>query len=339
MKRLSMISLLMLSMIVSVPVLAQTSVRYTIVPNFFSFPADGSHHGPSHGGAAVDKAGNYYISTDTEKGILVFGKDGKYKRCFGPSNMHGIFLARERDGEYIYGANPGKHEVIKLKTDGKVSWTMGYPTESGIYTNAGEFNPTNMVSMPDGTIFVADGYGKNYIHKYDKNRKYIKSFGGPGGNPAEDGKFNRCHGLAVDLRGKKPGLIVCNRESGKVESWDADGNLIKVLQRHLRMPAAAHVYGDYVAVAELQGRVTILGKDGSVVAYLGDNPNESQRANYGLDPSMWTTGIINSGHGVVIDHDGNVIVSEWTQFGRIHKFSVSQLTELKTDLINGDAEN
>jgi len=297
--------------------------RFSYVPSAFPAQPDGQSLGPVHGGAAVDRAGNVYVSTDTPRGILVFGPDGRYLRCFGPTLIHGLYLQRERDGEYLYAARPSLHEVLKIKTDGTTAWTMGYPKESGVYTKADEFNPTNMVALADGTIFVADGYGKNWIHKYDRERKYVKSFGGPGGNPAEDGKFNRCHGLAVDTRGPKPMLIVCNRESGRVEQWDTDGNLVKVLQRGLRMPAAAHVQGDYVAVAELQGRVTILGKDGSVVAQLGDNPNASQRANFALEPSQWSDGICNSPHGITFDAAGNVIVSEWSKFGRVEKFALA----------------
>ena len=202
------------------------SVAY--VANHFAAQPDNQQLGPVHGGASVDRAGNVYISTDTPRGILVFGKDGKYLRCFGPPQIHDIFLTRERDGEYLYAARPNFHEVLKLKTDGTEVWKMGYPEVSGKYAKAEEFNPTNMVATPDGTIFVADGYGKNWIHKYDRDRKYIMSFGGPGGMPAEDGKFNRCHGLAVDTRGPKPLLIVCNRESGRVEQWDTDGNLVKI---------------------------------------------------------------------------------------------------------------
>jgi hypothetical protein len=304
--------------------LAQAEARYSALPNYFPAQPDNQPLGPAHGGAAVDRAGNVYVSTDTPRGILVFGPDGKYLRNFGPALIHGLYLRRETDGEYLYAARPSAHEVLKIKTDGTTAWTMGYPEASGVYAKAEEFNPTNMVALPDGTIFVADGYGKNYIHKYDADRKYVKSFGGPGGNPAEEGKFNRCHGLAVDRRGPKPLLIVCNRESGRVEQWDTDGNLVKVLQRNLRMPAAADVRGNYVAIAELQGRVTILGKDNSIAAQLGDNPKESQRANFALDPAEWTDGICNSPHGIAFDRAGNVIVSEWSKFGRVLKFAVAR---------------
>ena len=299
-------------------------LKVSYIPNHFPAQPDNQQIGPAHGGASVDRAGNVYVSTDTPRGILVFGSDGKYLRCFGPTQIHGLYLQRERDGEYLYAARPNFHEVLKIKTDGTPTWTMGYPEASGIYTKAEEFNPTNMVALPDGTIFVADGYGKNYIHKYDRDRKYLKSFGGPGGIPAEDGKFNRCHGLAVDMRGPKPLLIVCNRESGRVEQWDTDGNLVKVLQRNLRMPAAVNVSGNYIAIAELQGRVTILGKDNSIVAQVGDNPNAMQRANFGLEPAQWTEGICNSPHGITFDRSGNIIVSEWSQFGRLHLFAIKR---------------
>ncbi|MCW3096766.1 MAG: Peptidyl-alpha-hydroxyglycine alpha-amidating lyase [Chthonomonadaceae bacterium] len=320
---MAMITLSVIALFVTNPLrgLSQGAVTFSYVPNHFPAQPDNQQIGPVHGGVAIDRAGNVYVSTDTPRGILVFGKDGKYLRNFGPTQVHGLYLTRERDGEYLYAARPNFHEVQKIKIDGTPVWTMGYPTESGVYTKAEEFNPTNIVVAPDGTIFVADGYGKNYVHKYDKDRKYIKSFGGPGGNPAEEGKFNRCHGITVDTRGPKPMLIICNRESGRVELWDMDGNFVKVLQRDLRMPAVVYLSGDYVAIGELQGRVTVLGKDNSIVAQLGDNPNASQRANYGLPPAQWTDGIVNSPHGIAIDKAGDIIVSEWSQYGRVEMFA------------------
>lgn len=312
----------------SLGVSAATS--FSVVPNYFPAQPDSQSLGPTHGGAAIDRAGNVYVSTDTPRGILVFGPDGKYLRHFGPTAIHGLHLQREADGEYLYAARPSAHEVVKIKTDGTTVWTMTYPKEAKnaagetIYSKAEEFNPTNMVALRDGTIFVADGYGKNYIHKFDKDRNYLMSFGGPGGNPAEDGKFNRCHGLAVDGRANPPMLIVCNRESGRVERWSTDGKLVKVLQRGLRMPAAAHVRGDYIAVAELQGRVTVLNKAGEIVAQIGDNPTAGHRANFGLEPAMWQDGICNSPHAVAFDRGGNLVVAEWSKFGRVQKFNVSR---------------
>src|SRR5260370_3785500 len=170
------LSLILLCMIVPLVGFAPREMKVTYVPNHFTAQPDNQQIGPVHGGVAIDRAGNIYVSTDTARGILVFGPDGKFLRNFGPTQIHGLYLRRERDGEYLYAARPNFHEVQKIKIDGTSVWTMGYPTESGIYTKAEEFNPTNIVVAPDGTILVADGYGKNYVHKYDKDRKYIKSF-------------------------------------------------------------------------------------------------------------------------------------------------------------------
>jgi DNA-binding beta-propeller fold protein YncE len=173
-----------------------------------------------------------------------------------------------------------------------------------------------MTVAPDGSIFIADGYGSNYVLKYDKERKFVKAFGGPG---EAEGKFKTCHGIAYDPRHKN--LLVCNRNNNRVEHWDLDGNFIRVIQKDLRMPAAVHIRGDYALFPELQGRVTLLDKEGNIAAQLGDQPNEKHRANYGLAPADWKPGIVNSPHGGSIDADGNIIISEWTQFGRIHKWS------------------
>ncbi|MCS6777055.1 MAG: hypothetical protein NZ557_10985 [Chthonomonadaceae bacterium] len=302
--------------------LAPREVRFECVSGHFDVRPDDLPIGPTHGGVAIDRNGLIYVSTDTPRGILVFGPDGRYRRCFGPSHIHSLHLQRERDGEYLYAARPTAHEVLKLRTDGTVVWRLGYPDASGLYAKAEEYQPTNIVALPDGTFFVADGYGKNYVHRYDRDLRYQKSFGGPGDMPAPEGKFHRCHGMTVDLRGKQPLLVICNRESGRVEHWDTEGRLVRVLQRGLRMPAAVQVGGNYLAIAELQGRVTVLDRRNQIVAHVGDNPDPAQRANYGLEPAKWVDGTCNSPHAVAFDRKGNLIVAEWSQFGRVQMFRV-----------------
>ena len=219
--------------------------------------------------------------------------------------------------EFIYAARPSEHEVVKLKLDGGQVWSIGLPQESGLYKENKGFNPCAVTVAPDGSIFVADGYGSNHVLKFDKNRKFVKAFGGPG---KEEGKFQTCHGIALDPRHSRPLLLVCNRNNDRVEHWDLDGNFVKVIQKDLRMPAAVHIQGNYAVFPELKGRVTVLDKEGAIVAQLGDNPVESQRANYGLPPEQWKDGICNSPHGASMDKQGNLIVAEWSKFGHLHKF-------------------
>ena len=309
--------LLSLTVLASATALA-ADLKFAIAPNFFEPTPDGQPLGPCHGGLVIDKAGNLYVTTDTKRGIVVFSPDGKYLRAFGPEKIHGLEIRDENGAEVIYAARPSAHEVIKLKMDGTQEWAIKFPTEAGIYKEEKNFNPCAVTVGPDGSIYVADGYGANYILKFDKDRKFVKAFGGPG---EEEGHFNTCHGIALDTRGEKPLLLVCNRNSNRIEHWDLDGNFVKVIQKDLRMPAAVHIRGEYAVFPELQGRVTVIDKAGAIVAQLGDNPNPRQRANYGLAPDQWQEGICNSPHGASLDKDGNVLVAEWTQFGHLHKFT------------------
>jgi DNA-binding beta-propeller fold protein YncE len=293
-------------------------LKFSIVPNFFESKPGGQQLGPCHGGAVIDKAGNIYVTTDTPRGIVVFSREGKFLRAVGPTRIHGLEIREENGVEYIYGARPSAHEVVKLKLDGEQVWALRFPQEAGIYKDEKGFNPCAVTVAPDGSIFVADGYGSNYVLKFDRDRKFVKAFGGPG---EVEGKFKTCHGIGLDTRQGKPLLLVCNRNNNRVEHWDLDGNFVKVIQKDLRMPAAVHIRGDYAVIPELQGRVTVLDKNGAIAAQAGDNPNEKQRANFDLPPDQWKDGVCNSPHGASIDKDGNLIVSEWSQFGHLHKFS------------------
>ncbi len=307
--------LVALALISSTTIAAE--LKYSVVPNFFDENPDGQQLGPCHGGVVIDKKGNIYVTTDTDRGIVVYSSNGKYLRSFGPTRIHGLEIRTEKGKEYIYAARPSAHEVIKLTLDGETIWAIRTPMEAGIFNDEQGFKPCAVTVAPDGSIFVADGYGSNYVLKFDKDRKFVKAFGGPG---EEEGKFKTCHGIGLDTRGRKPLLLVCNRNNNRVEHWDLDGNFVRVIQKDLRMPAAVHIKGDYAVFPELQGRVTVLDEDGKIVAQVGDNPDASQRANFGLAKEQWKEGTCNSPHGASMDKKGNLIVSEWSKFGHLHKF-------------------
>lgn len=291
-------------------------LKFTIAPGAFEDNPGGAQLGPCHGAALIDKAGNIYITTDTSRGIVVFSPEGKYVRHFGPDKIHGAEIRDEGGTEYIYAARAGANEVVKLALDGTEMWKLTGTPEAD-YSNPRGFKPCAVTVGPAGEIFVADGYGTNRILKYDKDLKFIKAFGAPGGIP---GYFKTNHGIALDTRGEKPLLFVCNRNSNRVEHWDLDGNFVRVIQKDLRMPAAVHIRGDYAVLPELQGRVTVLDKTGAIVAQVGDNPEQKQRANFGLPKDQWKDGITNSPHGGSIDKDGNLIIAEWSAIGHLHKF-------------------
>ncbi len=297
---------------------------YQNVPEWCKMPGGTVSLGAStHGGIVEDKAGNIYFSMDGgDVGIYVFKPDGTQLKTLGNKDMtgiHGMCINTEGDEQFIYASNVRTQKGIKMKLDGTVVWEIGFDkvNESGKYANAGQYHPTAIAVGPDGSVFICDGYGTSWIHKFDKDQKYVKSFGGKGTEP---GKFQTCHGIGLDTRGEKPLLLICDRENRRIQHFDLDGNFVKVIAENLRRPCAPSFHGDHVAIAELEGRVTILDKDNKEIAHLGDNPDHGQWATNRVDPKDFKPGIFTSPHGVAFAHDGNIYVMDWNVSGRMSKF-------------------
>jgi hypothetical protein len=81
-------------------------------------------------------------------------------------------------------------------------------------------------------------------------------------------------------------------ETFRLCHFDFDGKFVGHVTQHLRRPCQVSFHGDYAIVSELQGRVTILDKNNVPVAFIGDNPQQSQWANYQLSPDNISTSVL-----------------------------------------------
>lgn len=284
---------------------------------------------PTHGGVAVDKAGAVYATIDQgEHGLLVYRADADQPEPIGPglAGGHSLRVIEEDGRELLLMTRTAAKEVVKLDLSGNV---VSKITQQQILA-IDVYNPpaapdgttpsvrcalTSAAMAPDGSIFVADGYGSKYIHKFGPDQQYIKTFGGPG-KAAE--QLSNPHGVAIDHRYDPPRLLVCDRENHQLKHFDLDGNLISIAAAGLRSPCYTAIQGDYVAVAELQGRVTILDADNQVVAHLGQNDDPEQAAKYPIAPSQWRAGLFVSPHGICWRGD-DLLVAEWNASGRLTK--------------------
>jgi hypothetical protein len=299
---------------------------YESVPNWCQVPADRKGVlGPTHGGVVIDKAGNVYFSMDGgPTAVMVYSPDGKFLRSIGDKTMtgiHGMVIRDEGNEQFIYAAHLAGKRALKMKLDGTIVWQI--PADevlkaSGKYQDVKQYNPTAIAVAPSGDVYIADGYGQNWIHQFDEHRKYVRSFGGGG---TEAGKFKTCHGLGMDLRGPKPLLLVCDRENRRLQHFDLDGNFVAVITEDLRRPCTVSFHGDTVAIAELAGRVAIIDKNNRVVSVVGDNPNEKQRAEFNVPPDQWKPGIFTAPHGLSFDKDANLYVMDWNASGRVSRFN------------------
>lgn len=300
-------------------------MTFDTVPGWGLSPEGKSQIGPTHGGVAVDDAGNIYTSADL--GLFVFSPDGKLIRKFlegDYSRMHDIKFRKEEDGGYIYGARNANAEGIKLNAEtGAVVLKLPFPAESGLEKKP--FNPTAITVAPNGDIFLSDGYSTNVIFKFDKTGKYLKHFGKAGNGLKE---INTGHGMTLDTRYDPPRLLICDRNHtppgspiprGRLLHYSLEGEYIDEVITGLGMPTSAIVQGDFVSVPDLHGRVVILDKHNVIMSVLGFNPTIEQGRNYNIPQDKWIEGLFSGTHGSAWDKDGNLYVQDWNVSGRIMK--------------------
>jgi len=181
----------------------------------------------------ADRCGNFGAGGATCAGaganidpIFQFDPSGKLLKSFGA----GMFISPhklvvDKDG-YLWLADNGGHQVFKLNKDGGILLTLGKKGVAG--TGFDEFDAPTAVSIaPNGDIFVGDGHsggglatGNARIMKFDKNGKFLKTWGTKGMGPRE---FDLVHDLAFDSRGR---LFVGDRQNNRIQIFDQDGKFL-----------------------------------------------------------------------------------------------------------------
>lgn len=297
--------------------------KYECQHGWGELPADHTYGGPSHG-VAFDAAGMVYIAHQGKPGsVFVFDPAGKFVRSLADFHQgagHGIEIRKEGNEEFIYlAANGGGPNggLAKLTLKGELVWRKNAPPESHQYDDGMGWNFTNISFTPDGGFHAGDGYGRHFIHRYDKDGNYLSTFGGHGKEP---GKFNTPHGHWLDTRDGTPKLCVCDRANARLQYLTIDGQPLSILEGFL-FPANIDIRGEIMLVPDLHARITLLDRNNQVLAQLGDDPEWRKVVLDGFkvrrDPKLWRPGRFVHPHDAAFDKDGNIIVAEWVEGGRV----------------------
>lgn len=296
---------------------AAAEVKYELVPDWLTPPPGKETIGNGHGEIAVDSTGKVYVSVqEKDAGVQVYGTDGKFIKALPlPQSLHGFVVRKVEDGEFIFAAVLGEKRVIKATLDGQV--VMEIPTSAFPADKAGPkgLALTNCDVAPNGDIYVVDGYGLSHIFIFDKTGKFKKVFGGP----AEPYKFANTHKIFIDRRFEPARVFCCDRGNKRILHTDLDGNLVGVIAEGLRNPSSASFHGELVCIAEIAGRVSVWDKAGKMVAECGTNPKTTNTPK--IEPKDWQQGIVTSPHGITFDNDGNILETEWNQWGRVLRWN------------------
>jgi len=230
--------------------------------------------------------------------LIEFDRSGKYQRDIGgsvPNNRPYALLSaqgvRVDPQDNIWVVDRASRMVVKFDQSGKVLLTLGRRLEaigelgsSGVFGRAAgppgsgvpgdNFNqPTDVAWDAAGNIFVSDGYGNARVAKFDKNGKFIKSWGATGAGP---GQFNTPHSVAVDARGN---VYVADMGNQRIQVFDNDGTFKSEI-KNLGAPRAIcispgaqqYLYSSNSNPTEdpfLNGEIYKMQLDGTVVGRIG----------------------------------------------------------------------
>ncbi|KGK30998.1 twin-arginine translocation signal domain-containing protein [Cellulophaga sp. E6(2014)] len=286
----------------------------------------------------MDSKGRLIMIGDHPKNnVLIFDKSGKLLDYWGTAypGGHGLTISNEGGEDFLFLADSGwylnktgqwvKHNgrISKTTTDGKVLFDIGHPQTIGVYESGLNFCPTEVAIGPNGDIYVADGYGQDFILQYSYKGEFIRKWGG---HDNEDANYNlqNAHGVAIDHRDKNNPMVVCTSRNQQSFKWfTLDGTYVKTLFLP-NMQVCRPVFDDinlYAGVCWSQpkegktnwkdhtGFVTILEGD-TVVSNPGGTAPDYKKGTLQKSYQLENKPILH-GHDVCVDEDKNLYICQW----------------------------
>ena len=270
------------------------------------------------------------LTNETKNNVLIYDKSGKVLQNWGTEypGAHGLSLFSEGGEDRLFICDNNRSQVIKTTVEGRVLLTLDYPKETGMYTKAEEFIPTETAIAPNGDIYVVDGYGKDFVIQYDARGRYIRHFGGRGSEPQH---LRNAHGICIDTRKGTPQLVVTSREENAFKRFTLDGQYLGTIAMPGAWVCRPVIRGQYLYAAVLQsssmlwqqsGFVTILDENDRVVSNLGGSAPEYVDGK--LQDMRQTSKLFCYPHDVCIDNDECLYVAQWNS-GKVYPYKLEPI--------------
>ncbi len=268
------------------------------------------------------------LTNETKNNVLIYDKKGRLLSTWGTEypGAHGLTIFNENGTDVLFICDNNRHQVIKTSIDGRVLMTLDYPKETGQYAKAEEYVPTETAIGPNGDVYVADGYGKDFIIRYNAAGKYLGYFGGRG---SEAKHLLNAHGVCIDNRDpQQPCLLVTSRQQHAFKRYRFNGEYIDTIALPGAWVCRPVIKGDHLYAAVLQsdreqwkqsGFVTILDKTNKVISNLGGSTPVYQDGR--LTEMYQATKHFQYPHDVCVDDEENIYVAQWNS-GKVYPFKL-----------------
>ena len=265
----------------------------------------------------LDKKNRIFMTTTHPKNnILIYDRGGKILGSWGTDypGAHGLTISDEGEEEFLFITDPETHKVCKTTLKGKKLLEINTPKEISDYKSEDQFKPTETAIAPNGDIYVADGYGLDFIIQYDKSGNYIRHFGGKGN---KDDNFDCCHGIVFDSRDKNNSLLITSRSENVFKRFTPDGKHIETINLpscYICRPVLKNgiLYFAVIVTKDwgtYDGMLAVLDENNSVISFPGGSKpvyNNSQ-----LIASVYDQSTFFNPHDVCIDNDEDIYVPQW----------------------------
>ena len=270
------------------------------------------------------------LTNETKNNVLIYNKSGKLLQSWGHEfpGAHGLTLNNENGKDYLYITDTNRHQVYKTTLDGKILMTIDCPMDTGLYKKKEAFVPTETAIADNGDIFIADGYGQQYVFRYSAGGKLLSYFGGRG---EETKHLDNAHGVCIDRRKGTPTLLVTDRTRNCFKRFDMEGKLLEIIALPGACVCRAVIKNDYLYAAVLRspdlakdgsGFTTILNKENKVVSNIGGT--EPAYKDGVLQVMAQAEKIFLNPHDVCVDDDENLYVAQWAS-GKVYPYKFTRV--------------
>ncbi len=282
-------------------------------------------NGRTHGVVALD-GGDVMIFSQSQPAVLRFDAEGRLKNAWGDRfiGAHGMTLVRDGDTHMLWLTDQTSAEIVKTTLDGRSVLSLQRP-DIPAYRGSARFVPTWVAVNEErfggnGDVWVADGYGANYVHHYSNSGAYIGSINGTEGKA---GAFSCPHGIAFIPKPGGPELYIADRSNRRIQVYDAAGKFKRAFgQEFLTSPCGFAVRNGIVYVPELKARLSILDERDQFITCIGENDANCNSSGWpNLPSAQISPGKFNSPHAAAVDSNGNLYLGEWILGGRIIKLA------------------